>query len=610
MIEGPGTPVLRAAVVSGIVVVMGVEVASALSLLSVATGAFLALVATLVGIAVAMPAVRSIANLRPGVEEAIVALVIVVTLVIGLVAAPNTWDSMTYHLPRVDHWLTRGSVDHYPTSIDRQIWQPPFGEYLLLVARSLGGGGDRLANGVQWLASLGCAAAAGRIAALLGASQRTVWLAAVLALTAPPVLLQATSTQNDLVAGFWIATAAAFAIESTTRSTRTDWLWIGAALALAIGTKGTALVFGLPWILLAIAGGRGRGLMVGLRGVVMAAAVVGAINLPWMLRNTTTYGNPLGDPVVQRLLRPVSMVPPVFASNLVANASIHWALPGEPARRAAESLLDAVHRALGVDPGALYPYFGGLRIEPWSTDEDLAGNPLLFLAGLVAGGLALRRWRALGQLERGALAAVLGGMLLFGLVVRWQPFNGRLQLPGAVLAIPIIAVAFGRLGSRMARALAIVAGVTGLPPLLTNTIRPVLGPRFQLTRGAPPVGSIFDTPRAEQYYARQPGEGPAYRRVVERLISSRCDAIGVRAGYDSWEYPLWLEARAAGAQLRFEHVQVVNPTGRSPGPTKPPCGLVAIDQRPDWSPDGPFKGWTVVERAGRLSLWWPGRRPP
>ncbi|MEM5774182.1 MAG: hypothetical protein AAGU05_04205, partial [Anaerolineaceae bacterium] len=42
------------------------------------------------------------------------------TLAIAVIAAPNNWDSMVYHLSRVAHWVQNQSVAHYPTSI---LWQ-------------------------------------------------------------------------------------------------------------------------------------------------------------------------------------------------------------------------------------------------------------------------------------------------------------------------------------------------------------------------------------------------------------------------------------------------------------------------------------------------------
>jgi len=45
---------------------------------------------------------------------------------------PYNWDSLTYHLPRIMHWVQNKSVAHYATNIDRQIASPPLAEFINL----------------------------------------------------------------------------------------------------------------------------------------------------------------------------------------------------------------------------------------------------------------------------------------------------------------------------------------------------------------------------------------------------------------------------------------------------------------------------------------------
>src|SRR6185436_18718037 len=151
-----GRAILLAAVAAGVVAVLGVEV------LSLVHGVHRLPVNGLVVLAIAVGVVvyRGHAPRTPHVWPRFAALdaalvsIGLVTLAVALVAAPNTWDSMTYHLPRVAHWAANGSVEHYPTSIDRQLWQPPFAEYLVLLSW-VAIGGDRLANLPAWLAAAG-----------------------------------------------------------------------------------------------------------------------------------------------------------------------------------------------------------------------------------------------------------------------------------------------------------------------------------------------------------------------------------------------------------------------------------------------------------------------
>jgi hypothetical protein len=79
------------------------------------------------------------------------AVAVAVTAFIALAAAPNTWDSMTYHLTRVMHWRQDRSLDFYATNIQRQLHLTPGAAYVTLHLQLLSGG-DRLANLPQWFA--------------------------------------------------------------------------------------------------------------------------------------------------------------------------------------------------------------------------------------------------------------------------------------------------------------------------------------------------------------------------------------------------------------------------------------------------------------------------
>ena len=56
--------------------------------------------------------------------------IVVMAGLTAIVAPPNTYDSMTYHLPRVMHWIQNQSVAHYPTHIPRQLHFPPGAEFI------------------------------------------------------------------------------------------------------------------------------------------------------------------------------------------------------------------------------------------------------------------------------------------------------------------------------------------------------------------------------------------------------------------------------------------------------------------------------------------------
>ena len=76
-----------------------------------------------------------------------------ILFLLAIYCPPNTWDSMTYHMSRVAHWVQNENISFYPTHILRQLHQPPFAEYLILQLQLLNNG-DQFANLPQFAAML------------------------------------------------------------------------------------------------------------------------------------------------------------------------------------------------------------------------------------------------------------------------------------------------------------------------------------------------------------------------------------------------------------------------------------------------------------------------
>ena len=66
---------------------------------------------------------------------------------------PNNWDSMTYHLSRVMHWIQNKNVNFYPTSYVNQLTNNPLGEYIITNIYLMAGG-DYFVNLIQFMSML------------------------------------------------------------------------------------------------------------------------------------------------------------------------------------------------------------------------------------------------------------------------------------------------------------------------------------------------------------------------------------------------------------------------------------------------------------------------
>lgn len=141
-----------------------------------------------------------------------IASVIVLTGLVALLAAPGTWDAMAYHLPRVFFWEQFHRVAPFPTHVNRQLYQPPFAEFVMLHLQILIGS-DALSNIGQWMAMLFCAIGVAKIAQQLGPDGRGQLLAAVLCVTLPIGIMQATGSKNDFVTALWVVCLTYFVLE-------------------------------------------------------------------------------------------------------------------------------------------------------------------------------------------------------------------------------------------------------------------------------------------------------------------------------------------------------------------------------------------------------------
>jgi len=171
--------------------------------------------------------------------------------IIGLIAflsPPNNWDSMTYHMSRVMHWIQNRGIEFYPTNILRQLHSNPFAEFVILHFQILSGG-EYFANAVQWLSMIGCLIGVSLIAKEFGLTLYGQIVSVIFCVTLPMGILQASSTQNDYVASFHVICFLFFSIKIFKgKHDRLLIYAIGSSLGLAILTKATAYLFIFPFL--------------------------------------------------------------------------------------------------------------------------------------------------------------------------------------------------------------------------------------------------------------------------------------------------------------------------------------------------------------------------
>jgi hypothetical protein len=451
---------------------------------------------------------------------------------------PNNWDSMTYHLSRVGYWLQQRAF--YPP------WNPvhviqtiyPVNAELLLLWIVLFTGSDAGTGLIQWSAAVAGMVAIFGTARLWRATRAQAAFAALVWASFPEIMLQSTTTQNDIVAAVFLLVACYFCMLGFLSNHLRALLLSGLAFGLAVGTKVT--------VLLALPGMVAGALLLWQRrqvaprrlGVWMTACAAGVCGLALhtFVANLVIYGNPFGP---ANFLRATSAGADLSAALFIENAAKYLyqaadltgvysriAVPLVSVKAAVGQWLFA---AVDLDPNQhRSPMFPPFDFQmPIAMHEDIAWfgplGILLLLPVLV--------WQTIQALRRGneARAVVAAGATSFMIVasawLRWQPWSGRYFVMGVTLAAPLLSFAYGRhRGGTVYRwSIALIAAMCLAEALISNQMKPLVGP-----------SAIWGRDRVAMQSIQRTQLEPVLR-ALDRDIPA-----GVRIGTmvrDDWDYP-------------------------------------------------------------------------
>ncbi|MFG2038993.1 hypothetical protein [Dactylosporangium sp. NPDC048998] len=482
-----------------------------------------------------------------------VGLLVAAELVLALASSPNNYDSNSYHLPKIEHWIADGNVGNFATAQTQQLILVPGAEFLLLQLRLLTGG-DGTLNLLQWAAGLLGALALARCAAQLGAGRAGQWLAAAVFLTAPAIVLESTSTQNDLVVTAWIACAATIALDARRRpATAADVLALAGAAGLVMVTKSTGLMALLPVLAYwAVCQLRRKKIKPTLYGGCAVAAACALLAGPSLLRVQEAFGSPFGPPGYRTALSTTRHDPPAVLVNGLRLGASTLLTPVPQVNAAVGGAVVRIAGLVGVDPNdpAITQWRSVFPGDRWKPDEDRSPYPVQSALALLATalGLCFRR-------TRGYAAMVLGALVLTAAIVKWQDWGNRLILPAFAVATPLVGFYLekvtgpnddadpgGRAG-RAGRAGRIVAGVLAAVVVGAGAVHGYVAVLYGQPRRLVGQGSVFTLDDWQERFVRMPDQAAGYRTAIDQVRASGARRVGLVLDGDLWEYPLQIELR-------------------------------------------------------------------
>jgi len=501
---------------------------------------------------------------------AIALAVAALNLSVALFTAPHNWDSMTYRLARVAHYIQNGSLSAYDAAYAQQVLVQKNAPILLLFAFVAADLRENLAQTVQFAAYLVSILCVWGIGREIGLRRSAALFAALVFALLTECLMESTTTQDDLILAACLGSSvySLFRFRSTRRRAHLCFTALG--IGLGLGTKASFLIAApsLALVALYLLSGRPNGppsarakpAVFFLAALLLSLAVFA---LPsGYLESWRIFGHPLGPPSFRALQSFSGRSPAEMLRNgprhLLRSSVDFLSLDGLPPVapvRAAQALLRLPARALleaaGIDLEAdiVEPWFWNV---PPISHEDYSSWGIL--------GFALI-WPALLLLLVGAVRNRDGRILALAVLLFLfaHAFSGIYDFAGrgryvlmvSVLAAPaagLLCSSPRRPAALYASAVALVGCLSALTAVLFRFRSPILFDESVFLREADPrwaearpfpleTRSVFLRDRLGQVLR----DGPIFEaplRRFEELVPPTA-AVAVCLNPNVFEYPLF-----------------------------------------------------------------------
>lgn len=479
-------------------------------------------------------------NSLPGLQRYLIGfvlLVILLTLAQGIIYPTNNWDSMSYHMARIVHWIQNGNLDHYITPHYSQLISPPFAELMVMQVNLLAGN-DYFSNTVQWFFLVAALVPISLIAKQLGMDRKGQLLAMLVMITLPEVLLLASSTHTELVASFFIASAIYLMHLSVVKNTRNSFVFLGLALGLAVATKSTAYIYVAPFMVVGLVVFFYRIVTQKARFQTVGSSLLIALfvlpNVGHFVRNYTLNHSVFGtNEAIHNYYVNEAHSLPFLISNISRNMSLQFGVP--KVAPVVYNTVAALHDRMGVDVNQPEITSHVYTVDPLATHENNGANlyhTILLLFSLL---YIVINWKKQHPLLLVYAACIVLSFLLFCWYLKWQPW-AKLHVPFYILYAVVIAQFLRAIKWPWLRSvLSVGLMVTGLLYVLFNFSRPFI-------TWTPFTSEIRMTDtRYEKYFSRFPEFYPDYNRVNELIKGGNFNNIGLLLTYHEMEYQLFTD---------------------------------------------------------------------
>ena len=494
------------------------------------------------------------------------------TVVIGLIAllalctVPYNWDSMTYHIPRIVHWIQNQSTEHYATNIIRQIANPPFHEFICLDVYLMSGNRDIFLNLVQCAAFLTNAWLVYEMSRKLGCDKKFSKVGVLLFCSMPVAFAEALTTQNDNLCSMFLMIFLFYLLDFLHISRKIEdckenyvkVVVMAACVGFGYLTKPTAtmaMLF-LSIILLVVCIIRRDNLKIITKLILMALPIMLIILIPEMAKNIKTFGAIFPSGTGARQL--VGTLNPKYLfinglKNFSFNLPTIYIINSHVYLTSFVCMVAKLIRVDINDPtisedGRVF----SLHQAPSFGHDTAVSSTILIVAVVCLAWCVYRRKNA----EKYPKMYTYVVMTMFALVcifIRWEPYVSRYMFPYLALMCPMVSVWIEDIAKNAKTdwirnsSVAVVCwmGILGLIMLFSYHGK---------------IAVQQDISRPEGYFTNRSNIRDEYMTAMNVVEDLGAKNIGLITTGDSYEYPI--QYMLKHSTERIEHVLVDNDTSR------------------------------------------------
>ncbi|MBD5545428.1 MAG: glycosyltransferase family 39 protein [Lachnospiraceae bacterium] len=513
----------------------------------------------------------------------------------ALFTVPYNYDSMTYHLARIGHWIDNQSVNHFITNIDRQNYSPVLAEYNLLHMYLLTGS-DSFLNLLQYAAMLITSLYIYKCARMLGTDRSFSIFGAFLFVTMPLTISQSMTTQNDLFGAMWFSLFLYYLLqfidmEQLILDKKTLKLLFFTALTVAFAflTKTSicaSMIFFLPWLLILRLKKRDKLLSL-LQAACFVGAVIAAAISETLIRNLLSAGTIMPDTASGNIMVATKNISYIIVNilknySLILTQHLSDALNGFICRIAIHTgailKVEVNNEAISFHG---FDYIRHMNRGANMYSHDVTPSAFVGYLAFLCGILLLVFLISSRKTASKSIGFGISCWLSFGFIMallRWQPWGTRLMYPALAMTVIMIANLLCYLTRKVTKKgillipLAAISLFLAIPSIAYN-IEPAMD---NLKEGC--------TNRLSHYFTFNK-RYESYQELSDKLlsireqtddgsrISSYNDSVGILISGDGYDYPLWLTFRQKMPEVRLQHILLEESADHTLGTRLPACIL-------------------------------------